>query len=261
MDTPTLVRAPIPPPFPSSKSRGCVQNIATATPASCWCSMTFISRLNDNEIVALLGRSGCGKSTLCASSRAYAADFGDGDNCGRASIWTCQAGRDGVPELCAVSLVDSAGKCRTRAGSPGHRPRSAQKRALAAIDLIGLDGYESAYPKELSGGMRQRVGLARALVVNPKVLLMDEPFSTLDVLTAERCAPISWICGARGACRSRPSSWSRTISRRRFSCATASWCFVQSRDGSCPRSRSIFRSRGLASTRNSASWSTTFIRS
>ncbi len=67
----------------------------------------------------------------------------------------------------------------------GVKPDEAQRRATAAINTIGLTGFEHAYPRELSGGMRQRVGFARATVINPTILLMDEPFSALDVLTSE----------------------------------------------------------------------------
>jgi NitT/TauT family transport system ATP-binding protein len=142
--------------------------------------------LRSNEIVALLGRSGCGKSTLLRiiagllRPTSGTVRIGGADVEGPASQVAMVFQSFALfPWLTVLENVEI--------GLEAQRvdPAARRKRALAAIDLIGLDGYEIAYPKELSGGMRQRVGLARALVVHPQVLLMDEPFSALDVLTAE----------------------------------------------------------------------------
>jgi NitT/TauT family transport system ATP-binding protein len=142
--------------------------------------------LKEGEIVGLLGRSGCGKSTLLRIISGLARPTnGDvtfygqpvtGPYDGTAMVFQSFAL---FPWL---SVLDNVELGLRALGAPADETR---KRAIAAIDVIGLDGFESAYPKELSGGMRQRVGFARALVVQPKILLMDEPFSALDVLTAE----------------------------------------------------------------------------
>ncbi len=142
--------------------------------------------LNSNEIVGLLGRSGSGKSTLLrsiaglitptAGSIAIRDMAGDDSAHGVSMVFQSFAL---FPWLTVEKNVELGLEAQ------GVPPDERRKRTLAAIDLIGLDGFENAYPKELSGGMRQRVGLARALVVQPSVLLMDEPFSALDVLTAE----------------------------------------------------------------------------
>src|SRR5580693_420305 len=142
--------------------------------------------LRSNEIVALLGRSGCGKSTLLRIIAGLMRPTAGSVTIGGEPV-TGPAGQVALvfqtfalfPWLTVLENVEIGLEAQ------GVAPERRHKDALAAIDLIGLDGYESAYPKELSGGMRQRVGLARALVVHPKVLLMDEPFSALDVLTAE----------------------------------------------------------------------------
>lgn len=142
--------------------------------------------LNEGEIVGLLGRSGCGKSSLlriisglsepAEGSVTFRGAPVDGPAEGVAMVFQSAALFPWLTVLANVELGLRAKKI----------PESeARPRALKAIDLIGLDGFESAFPKELSGGMRQRVGFARALVVNPNLLLMDEPFSALDVLTAE----------------------------------------------------------------------------
>jgi NitT/TauT family transport system ATP-binding protein len=142
--------------------------------------------LRDNEIVALLGRSGCGKSTLLRiiaglmpPTSGKVAIEGESVTAPAPQVAMVFQSFALFPWLTVLENVEIG----LEAQGVGLEER--RQRAIAAIDLIGLDGYESAFPKELSGGMRQRVGLARALVVHPKVLLMDEPFSALDVLTAE----------------------------------------------------------------------------
>src|SRR5215475_4209346 len=142
--------------------------------------------LAEGEIVGLIGRSGSGKSTLLRLIAGLARPTGG---------TITYLGRDIVGPAPGIAMVfqnfalfpwltvfENVALGLEAQYLP---PPEIRRRALAAIDLIGLDGFESAYPRELSGGMRQRVGFARALVVHPNLLLMDEPFSALDVLTAE----------------------------------------------------------------------------
>ncbi len=143
-------------------------------------------KMYEGEIVALLGKSGSGKSTLLriiaglieASSGKvkYRGKSIHGPARGISMVFQTFALMPWLTVLQNVELGLEA------MGLPRDERR---ERALKAIDMIGLDGFESALPKELSGGMRQRVGFARAMVVNPDILLMDEPFSALDVLTAD----------------------------------------------------------------------------
>ena len=142
--------------------------------------------IRENEIVAILGQSGCGKSTLLRiiaglirvskGDVLYRGHQVTGPMPGIAMVFQSFAL---FPWLTVLENV-AFGLEAQGVGAAERR-----KRSLKAIELIGLDGFENAYPKELSGGMRQRVGFARALVVEPDILLLDEPFSALDVLTAE----------------------------------------------------------------------------
>src|SRR6202790_2586250 len=138
------------------------------------------------KIIALLGPSGCGKSTLLRMLTGLSpASAGE-------VYWHGQPVRGEAPNVSIVFqsfalfpwltvLENVEAPVDARVMQPIER----HKRALRIIDAVGLDGFESAYPKELAGGMKQRVGVARPLVVEPEVLFMDVPFSALDSLTAE----------------------------------------------------------------------------
>jgi NitT/TauT family transport system ATP-binding protein len=142
--------------------------------------------IEPGKIIALLGASGCGKSTLLRilsglSQPSSGALFWhgkplNGESPNVAIVFQSFAL---FPWLTVLENVEAPLEAR------GVAAVERRKRALRMLDTVGLDGFETAYPKELSGGMKQRVGFARALVVEPEVLFMDEPFSALDVLTAE----------------------------------------------------------------------------
>jgi len=142
--------------------------------------------IEPDSVIALLGPSGSGKSTLlrilCGLSQPTSGEV----------LWHGRPVAECHPNVAIVfqsfalfpwlTVLDNV-EAPLLAHGLAHFER--HRRALRALDSVGLKGYESAYPKELSGGMRQRVGFARALAVEPEILFMDEPFSALDVLTAE----------------------------------------------------------------------------
>src|ERR1700686_4941046 len=138
------------------------------------------------KIVALLGPSGCGKSTLLRILTGLAQPSSG------TLLWHGKPLDGKMPNVAIVfqsfalfpwlTVLENVEAPLEAKGVPAVERH---KRALRTLDTVGLDGFETAYPKELSDGMKQRVGFARALVVEPEVLFMDEPFSALDVLTAE----------------------------------------------------------------------------
>ena len=142
--------------------------------------------VEQDTIVALLGPSGSGKSTLLRILTGLTPPSGG------TILWHDQPIGEANPNLAIVfqsfalfpwlTVLDNV-EVPLLARGMAHFER--HHRSLRALDKVGLKGFETAYPKELSGGMRQRVGFARALAVEPEILFMDEPFSALDVLTAE----------------------------------------------------------------------------
>jgi NitT/TauT family transport system ATP-binding protein len=142
--------------------------------------------LKEGEFAVLVGPSGCGKSTLLRIITGLQRPT-------EGMVLYCDSRVEGVnpkativfqtfalfPWLTVLENVEVALKAR------GVPPEPRRTRALEVLDRVGLDGFEGAYPRELSGGMRQKVGFARAMAVEPELLCLDEPFSALDVLSAE----------------------------------------------------------------------------
>jgi NitT/TauT family transport system ATP-binding protein len=143
--------------------------------------------LREGEIVALLGQSGSGKSTLLRiMAGLVGADKGAVRYRGQPLYGPARAISMVFQSFALFPWLTVQQNVELGLEARGMAAPERARRAEAAIALIGLAGFEGALPRELSGGMRQRVGIARALVTEPEVLLMDEAFSALDVLTGER---------------------------------------------------------------------------
>ncbi|MES2263223.1 MAG: nitrate/sulfonate/bicarbonate ABC transporter ATP-binding protein [Pseudomonadota bacterium] len=142
--------------------------------------------LRKGEIVALLGKSGSGKSTLLRiMAGLVAADAGRAAYRGNSIAGPAQGVAMVFQSFALFPWLTVQQNVELGLEAQGVAPAERERRADAMLELIGLAGFGGALPRELSGGMRQRVGIARALVTNPDVLLMDEAFSALDVLTGE----------------------------------------------------------------------------
>ncbi len=147
---------------------------------------TVSCRFEPGQVTALIGPSGCGKSTLLQIARGFLDPTrgqlrfvarSDGRLTGRPAMATVWQSFNLFPWL---TVIENVAFGLDLAGVPRAEREARARRAIAAVDLIG---FESRYPRQLSGGMRQRVGLARALVMEPEVLLLDEPFGALDAQT------------------------------------------------------------------------------
>ena len=138
------------------------------------------------EILALLGPSGSGKSTILRMLTGLSSpSSGQVLRHGSTLAGPCPNVAIVFQSFALFPWLTVLDNVEAPLKALGINATERMKRSLRILDAVGLDGFESAYPKELSGGMKQRVGFARALVVEPEVLFMDEPFSALDVLTAE----------------------------------------------------------------------------
>jgi len=142
--------------------------------------------IHEGEIIALLGKTGSGKSTLLRIlAGLIQPDQGEVLYKGQLIIKPIPGLAMVFQDFALLPWLTVLENVELGLEAQGVARDERRQRALKVIDIVGLDGFESAYPKELSGGMSQRVGIARALVIEPEVLLMDEPFSALDVLTAD----------------------------------------------------------------------------